>query len=77
MDGVRQSVDFMAGWARLIQRNSSAAKIPMHTFFFWLPAADIGGTQNSASSIVKQSSKQDSELKFVILRDIRIPWNVS
>ena len=31
--GARQSVDFMAGWARLIQRNSSAAKIPMHIFF--------------------------------------------
>ena len=69
MGGACQSVDFMAGWARLIQCNSSAAKIPMHTFFLvWLPAADIGGTHNSASSIVKQNSKQDSKLKSVILR---------
>ena len=35
MGGARQSVDFMAGWARLIQRNSSAAKIPMHIFIYF------------------------------------------
>jgi len=37
--GAHQSVDFMAGWARLIQHNSSAAKIPMHTLFFYILAA--------------------------------------
>jgi len=54
---------------------SVSAKLKLPTFFlFWLPAADIGGTQYSVSSIVYKARYKD---KSLILSDIRIPWNVS